>query len=260
MTAGRVQATAAHFPRTEVKLDGEIAVGGLRDAAVIRRDEFGVPHIEALSEHDAWFGQGFAAAQDRLWQMEYDRRRAVGRWAAVVGEEALAADVLARRLQLRAAAEADVAAMSPPTRGMFQAYAAGVNAFLATQPLPPEYALAGVTPERWEPWHSVVTFKIRHVLMGPWQLKLAHGRVVGPHWARAIRPRRIAAAAWVQRGAAAGRGHRGTFPARGGGHRGGVQIPRLPGGRAGRLQLVGGPWQPDGQRPPGPVQRLAPPT
>ena len=183
MTAGRVQATAAHFPRTEVKLDGEIAVGGLRDAAVIRRDEFGVPHIEASSEHDAWFGQGFAAAQDRLWQMEYDRRRAVGRWAAVVGEEALAADVLARRLQLRAAAEADVAAMSPPTRGMFQAYAAGVNAFLATQPLPPEYALAGVTPERWEPWHSVVTFKIRHVLMGPWQLKLAHAALlarIGP--------------------------------------------------------------------------------
>src|SRR5581483_4959566 len=124
-------------------------------------------------------GQGFAAAQDRLWQMEYDRLRACGRWAEAAGPGALAGDRLARRLQLGRAAQADVAAMSLETRSMFEAYAAGVNAFLqAGQPLPAEYALSGIEPEPWQPWHSVALFKIRHVLMGVWQRKLAEGRLL----------------------------------------------------------------------------------
>ncbi|HEX2185478.1 MAG TPA: penicillin acylase family protein, partial [Chloroflexota bacterium] len=96
----------------------------------IRRDRFGVAHVKGADEHELWFGQGFASAQDRLWQMEYDRRRAAGRWAEVAGPGAVAADVLARRLQLVRASQADVEAMSAPTRAMFEAYAAGVNAFL----------------------------------------------------------------------------------------------------------------------------------
>ena len=57
----------------------------LNSPLTIRRDAYGVAHIEAQTEHDAWFGQGFAAAHDRLWQMEYDRRRAVGRWSEAAG-------------------------------------------------------------------------------------------------------------------------------------------------------------------------------
>lgn len=159
-------------------------VAGPEAPITIRRDAYGIPHIQAAAEGDAWFGMGYAAAQDRLWQMEYDRRRAVGRWAEVVGSAALAADRLARRLQLGAAAHADIAAMTPPTRAMFDAYASGVNAFLAAgRPLPLEYSLTGLTPEPWEPWHSVASFKIRHVLMGTWQLKLAQAQLltlIGP--------------------------------------------------------------------------------
>ncbi len=165
-------------------LDSTLTVPGLHAPVQVRRDAYGVPHIRADNEHDAWFGQGFAAAQDRLWQMEYDRRRAVGRWAEVVGETALAADLLARRLQLERSARADVAAMSAETRAMFEAYAAGVNAFLRSgQSLPPEYHLTGLAPEPWEPWHSVACFKIRHVLMGVWQKKVAAARLlaaIGP--------------------------------------------------------------------------------
>ncbi len=165
-------------------MDGSINVPGLQAPMTIYRDGAGVGHIQATSERDAWFGQGFAAAQDRLWQMEYDRRRAAGRWAEVAGEAALPADTLARRLQLARAAQADIAAMSPETRAMFEAYAAGVNAFLTSgQPLPVEYALSGISPEPWEVWHSVISFKVRHVLMGVWQKKIAQGRLlamIGP--------------------------------------------------------------------------------
>ena len=166
------------------QMDGTLAAAGLHAPVVIRRDPQGVAHVRAENEHDAWFGQGFAAAQDRLWQMEYDRRRAVGRWSEAAGPSGLAADRLARRLQLEATAKADVQAMSERTRAMFEAYAEGVNAFIASdQPLPVEYGLTGIAPEPWEPWHSVASFKVRHVLMGVWQQKLAQGRLlalIGP--------------------------------------------------------------------------------
>ncbi|MCP5152585.1 MAG: penicillin acylase family protein [Ectothiorhodospiraceae bacterium] len=160
---------------------GRVRVASAHGAITIRRDAHGVAHVDASDEHDAWLGQGYAAAQDRLWQMDFDRRRAVGRLAEVTGararfggEDAIAADVLARRLRLEAASRADVAAMSAETRAMFDAYAAGVNAFIAGgDPLPVEFTLCDYRPEPWAAWHSVVVFKIRHVLMGLWQQKVA---------------------------------------------------------------------------------------
>ncbi|HMO54149.1 MAG TPA: penicillin acylase family protein, partial [Tepidiformaceae bacterium] len=149
---------------------------GLDRPVSIRRDAYGIAHVEAGSAHDAWFGQGFVAAQDRLWQMEYDRRRAVGRWSEAAGPAALAADRMARRLGIEAAAKADLAVMAQEIRAMFEAYAAGVNAWLASNPaLPQEYELTGIAPEPWEPWQSLAVFKIRHVLMGEWQWKMAVG-------------------------------------------------------------------------------------
>ena len=166
------------------QMDGSLQVPGPHAPLSVLRDAFGVPHVRAQSEHDAWFGQGFAGAQDRLWQMEYDRRRATGRWAEAAGAAAVGGDRLSRRLQLSRAAQADLGAMSDATRAMFEAYAAGVNAFLDSgQPLPIEYALAGIAPEPWQSWHSVAAFKIRHVLMGVWQRKLALAKLlatVGP--------------------------------------------------------------------------------
>src|SRR5690348_10595775 len=117
-------------------------VPGLRSPVQIRRDTDGVAHVRVENEHDAWFAQGFISATDRLWQMEYDRWRAVGRWSEADGLAGLAADVLARRLQLARAAKADNAAMADGTRAMFEAYAEGVNAYLRSSPnLPMEYAL-----------------------------------------------------------------------------------------------------------------------
>lgn len=144
---------------------------------VVRRDEYGIPHVSAGDEPSAWFGLGYAAAEDRLWQMEYDRRRACGRWAEAAGQVALPADRLARRLDLRRAATRDVTAMDEATRERFEGYAAGVNA-RAAEALPPEYEVTGLPWEPWRPWHSVAAFKIRHVLMGVWQYKLARATLL----------------------------------------------------------------------------------
>ncbi len=160
-----------------------ISVAGLVGEVRILRDDFGIPHIEASCEADAWFGMGFAAASDRLFQMDYDRRRACGRLAEVLGQSAVSADVLARRLGLERASRNDVKAMSPKTRASFESYAAGVNAAIGQMGTSVEEELSGVEVEPWESWHSVAAFKVRHVLMGLWQHKLARAILltkVGP--------------------------------------------------------------------------------
>ena len=137
----------------------------------ITRDPHGVPHVLGETAADAWAGMGYACAQDRLFQLDYDRRRACGRWAEIAGAGAVGGDVLARRLGLAAAAQRDVAVMSATARTAFEAYASGVNAAIAdgAPPLPGRYPV-----EPWQAWHSVAAFLVRHVLMGQWQHKLAN--------------------------------------------------------------------------------------
>lgn len=150
--------------------------GGRR--ITISRDSHAIPTISADNLDDSWWGLGYAAAQDRLWQMEYDRRRAAGRWAEVVGSQGVKADILARRLQLAESAQRDVEAMDDTTRRTFENYADGINSSVrAAVDLPPEYAVTGIDFEPWLAWHSVAAFKVRHVLMGAWQYKLARALV-----------------------------------------------------------------------------------
>jgi len=105
--------------------------------------------------------QGESAWRELRYSFATDRLRATGRWAEAAGPVAVPSDRLARRLRFADAARADVAAMSEGTRAMFEAYAAGVNAFLDSgQPLPVEYGLTGLKPDRWESWHSVAGFKV----------------------------------------------------------------------------------------------------
>ena len=165
---------------------------GLTGPVDVWRDHEGIPHARAGSAHDAFFAQGFVHAQDRLWHMEYDRRRASGRWAELVGEAGVAQDVLARRLGLDRSARVDYEGAAPETRTMLEAYAAGVNAFLqTTQVWPIEFELLGTRPEPWAPWEGLAVFKIRHVEMGPWQMKLWRARLVrqlGPRLAAYLSP------------------------------------------------------------------------
>ena len=170
-------------------LDGAVTLPGLHRDVQVWRDAWGIPHARAADEHDAWFAQGFVTAQDRLWAMEYDRRRAVGRWAEVAGKTALGPDRQMRRLRLEDAARADYEAAGPRARAMLDAYAAGVNAFIGSDaPRPVEYAIAGIVPEAWQPWHSLAIYKVRHIFMGVFEGKAWRARLV-----RALGAQRAAA-------------------------------------------------------------------
>ncbi len=147
-------------------------VSGLDGPVEILRDRLGIPHCYAASEHDAFFAQGFAHAADRLWQMDYDRRRGLGRWAQVAGGGAVAADAFFRRLDLRSRVVSDLGALGRAARDMLAAYAAGVNAAIERLPLPREFGLTQAVPERWEPWHSLLVYRVRHVTMGSARAKL----------------------------------------------------------------------------------------
>jgi penicillin amidase len=162
------------------QLDGEISLKGLKAPVEVYRDRHGIPHIRASNERDVFFAQGFVTAQDRLWQMECDRRRSLGRWAEVVGQSALEQDIMMRRFRLEASARADYEAVSDQTREMFDAYARGVNAFTeTTQTLPIEYKITRLTPEPWQPWDSLAVYKVRHILMGVFESKAWRARLAG---------------------------------------------------------------------------------
>ena len=90
ITAANPASVTAHDLKNAIPtLDGVLDVPGLEADVWVWRDEWGIPHVRAANEHDAWFAQGFVTAQDRLWAMEFDRLRAVGRWAEAAGESAV---------------------------------------------------------------------------------------------------------------------------------------------------------------------------
>src|SRR5688500_7941466 len=143
------------------QLDGEIPTAGLTAPVEILRDRAGVPHIFAQSERDAQFALGFLHAQDRLWQLEMNRRIAAGRLAEVLGPAALETDRFVRTLGVRRAAQANLERLDAETRAALDAYAAGVNAFLAADPvLPPEFLLLRVRPEPWSALDSLSWLKM----------------------------------------------------------------------------------------------------
>ncbi len=148
--------------RSLPQMSGTIAVPGLQAKVEIVRDRNDIPHIYAGSIPDADFALGYVHAQERLWQMEMNRRIAAGRLSEVLGPAALNTDKFLRTLGIHRAAEAALAHLDPATRAGLEAYAAGVNAFLATRsgPLPPEFLIFRFTPEPWTPADSVGWIKI----------------------------------------------------------------------------------------------------
>ncbi|MBN8482516.1 MAG: penicillin acylase family protein [Xanthomonadales bacterium] len=130
-----------------------LSAPGLSAPGRIAWDAEGVPTIDAASDNDAAFLQGYAHARDRFFQMDLTRRSVSGTLAELVGSSQLANDVQARTLGLRRGAVKTWAAMSDDSRGWLRAYADGVNFWLSTNALPPEYAALELT--RAEPWTPV---------------------------------------------------------------------------------------------------------
>jgi penicillin amidase len=150
-----------------------LMLSGLQRPVEVHRDAWGIPHVQAATEYDVFFAQGFVSAQDRLWHMDYDRHRALGRWAEFAGPTGLHQDRLLRRLRLEHAARADFEVSSAAARSMLAAYTDGVNAFMATtRALPIEYTILDIAPEPWEPWHCLAVYKVRNMFMGTYEMKL----------------------------------------------------------------------------------------
>lgn len=157
-----------------------VQIQGIKDRITIRRDERGIPYIEAQNDEDLYFGQGYATAQDRLWQMDLFRRTARGELAEVFGVSLstlpLDQDKLHRTYGFAQAAEAEFAAASPRTRALLEAYARGVNAYAASldpKSMPPEFQVLNYSFRPWTPVDTCVAVKLfAEALSDTWRLDI----------------------------------------------------------------------------------------
>jgi penicillin amidase len=132
-------------------VSGTLKLPGLRAPVEVLRDRWGVPHLYAKSERDVYMAQGYVHAQERLWQMELNRRTANGRLSEIFGRLALDTDRTSLTFGFRRLGQADWAHAQPSTREAMEAYAAGVNTYLdsAEYRAPIEFTLLGLKPRPW---------------------------------------------------------------------------------------------------------------
>ena len=150
-------AAAIYVWRTLPALDGELRAPGLMAPVQIRRDDADVTHIEAQSVRDAMFALGWVHAQERGWQLEFNRRVMAGELSELFGEATLDTDRLIRTLGIMRSARAQYAGLPAEQRAWLDAYADGINAFHAHggQALSPEFLVLGAEPGPWRGEHAV---------------------------------------------------------------------------------------------------------
>jgi penicillin G amidase len=154
---------AAIYARgTVAKLSGEALFTGISSPVEIVRDSNAVPHIYAATFDDAYAALGYAHAQDRLWQMELNRRLPAGRLSELLGKSTLETDQFFRAIGMRRAAAKSLAILDDATKRALQRYADGVNQFInaPTSNLPVEFAVFGIKPEPWTPLDTVTFGKL----------------------------------------------------------------------------------------------------
>jgi len=140
-----------HYLRRSLpQIDGTTTVAGLLAPIEIVRDADAIPHVFATSKADALFGLGYLHAQDRLWQMELQRRIGFGRLSQVLGAAALPQDRFLRTAGFGRAARSAWETTPDWARQQINAYLAGVNAYISGHHgagLPPEFTLLRFEPE-----------------------------------------------------------------------------------------------------------------
>ena len=140
------------FQGSEPQRGGTLSVPGLSAPVEVVRDRFGIPHITARNDHDLYFAQGFVHAQDRLFQMDMERRLARGELAEIFGEKALPADRLFRHLGFASRAPALFASWPRRSQDIVRAYCEGVNAAMAAlRAWPAEMRILRHVPRRFTP-------------------------------------------------------------------------------------------------------------
>ena len=140
-----------------------IRLPGMRIGGTITRDANGIPQVFGFTEWDLHFLTGWVQAEDRLFQMDYFRRQASGTLAELVGPAALSSDVLLRTLGLRRTASTAYGLISKEGREAMDAYALGVNAYVSSHPLPPEYGALEVT--KFQPWTAIDSLSFANLFL-----------------------------------------------------------------------------------------------
>lgn len=131
------------------------------NAVSITRGKYGIPVIKGKNDSDVFFGMGYAQAQDRLWQMEMQRRLVQGRLSEILGPSSLNSDILMRTLGLYEASKDVLPHLSDDAIRALEAYTNGVNSWLSQdKTLPPEFLLIGHTPEHWRMEDSIALGKL----------------------------------------------------------------------------------------------------
>jgi penicillin amidase len=175
------------------QIEGQIYAAGLLNKVTVHRDRWGIPRIEARNRSDLFFSQGFIHAQDRLWQMEVNRRAAKGELSELLGSMALETDRLTRTLGFRQIASQTWDNTSQKVRADVAAYTSGVNAYIENQyPLPIEFSLLRHKPSPWDVLDSASFARLMlWTLSHGWAGELTRARVqakVGPEIAAELEP------------------------------------------------------------------------
>lgn len=190
--------------RPRPRYEGSLQCKGLSAPVEVLRDKWGVPHIYAKTTPDALFAQGYIHAQERLWQMDFNRRLVAGRLSEILGSVTIPLDRWMRTLTMRRVAESEVYLLDKESRQSTDAYAAGINACIEQEPLPLEFRLLNCKPEPWTPADSLAWVKMMcWTLCVNWETEILRARLIArlgaekaaslepalpPEWVRVVPP------------------------------------------------------------------------
>ena len=184
----------AYLRSTLPDYKGEISVPGITKPVDIIRDSYGMPHIYAQTDADAYFALGYCMAQDRLFHMDFMRRAGGGKLAEILGKDLVSVDKFFRTITAGKSLEDLAAAYPPEIRSASQAYAEGVNYFIKHHkgPLPIEFTILGYVPEPWQTSDGVAVHYVLAIdLNTAFDVEILHAAViekVGEEMAREIFP------------------------------------------------------------------------
>jgi penicillin amidase len=167
--------------RSLTSRSGDLSLQGLHESVEVITDRYGVPHIYARNEDDLYFAQGYIHAQERLWQMEFNRRIASGRLSEIFGSLTVELDRFCRRIGMHRAAAIDVEQLAEHERRILEAYSSGVNSFvqLNNKKLPIEFTLVHLQPAPWKPADTLQWGKLQAwSLSGNWETELIRAQLV----------------------------------------------------------------------------------
>ena len=162
--------------KAPAQASSELRVPGLKDRVIVRRDERSIPYIESRNEADLYLAQGYVTASDRLWQMDLLRRTARGELSEILGRATLEQDKIHRTYGFAAITESSIRNMPSPVRAQFEAYAAGVNAYIDScdaNRLPVEFRILQYKPQPWRAADTLLIGKLMaESLTTSWQSDL----------------------------------------------------------------------------------------